>query len=176
MMPVYYVQELGWSDTEFSGLSGWALLLGGGFSILFGGFILDFFGRVRAYMILCILTALIGLVVAALPSLSEIEAAMTAYRLGYNTLDTLVIVAFISIAMAISTPKVAATQFALYMALSNVGYTLGSAAFGPLQAGYSYPVVFVIFAALTLISILIMRQVSVADHAWKVTELQNAAN
>ena len=53
MMPLYYVNELGWNDTAYSGLTGTALLIGGATSILFGGFILGLIGRVRAFQLLC---------------------------------------------------------------------------------------------------------------------------
>jgi len=172
MMPVYYVQELGWADTEYSGLTGSALLIGGVFSILFGGAILDFFGRVHAFAIFCILIALLGITLAVAPGVGESDLVMKAYRLTYMTLDTLVIVAFIAVAMAISTRQVAATQFAIYMGLGNVGFTAGSAAFGPLHSMLPYEAVFAVFACVTIAAIFAMRMVSIANHNATVLRMQ----
>jgi PAT family beta-lactamase induction signal transducer AmpG len=173
MMPLYYVQELGWTDTEYSGLTGTAMFMGGAISILFGGLILDFLGRVRAFQILCAAAAVLGAILAVAPGLGDIDSVMKIYRVLYMILDTLIIVAFISVAMAICAREVAATQFAIYMALGNVGYTAGSAAYGPISAALSsYEATFFVFAAVTVTAIFAMRRVSIADHAASVKRLQ----
>ena len=173
MMPLFYVQELGWTDTEYSGLTGTAMLIGGTISILFGGFILDFFGRARAFQILCAALAVLGVMLAVAPGLGDVDSVMKVYRVLYMTLDTLIIVAYIAVAMAICAREVAATQFAIYMALGNVGYTAGSAAFGPLNAALaSYEATFLVFAGVTVMAIFLMRRISIADHVVRVKQLQ----
>jgi PAT family beta-lactamase induction signal transducer AmpG len=164
LMPVYFVQELGWTDTAFSSVSGIALLIGGGFAMLFGGVLLDFFGRRQIFAVGCGLVAIIAILVAEFPTLGDSQMIMSAYRVAYNTLDTLIVVASISIGMAISTKVIAATQFAIYMALANVGYALGSAVFGQLQVALSYPQLFLIFAVIAASGILIIRFVAIDAH------------
>jgi PAT family beta-lactamase induction signal transducer AmpG len=172
MMPLYYVQELGWSDTAYSGLTGIALLVGGVFSMLFGGTILNFLGRTRAFQILCVLVAALGITIAVAPWLGDFDGVMKAYRLVYMILDTMVIVAFISVAMAICSKQVAATQFAMYMALGNVGYSAGSAAFGPLSTVLSHEAIFIVFAGVSITAIVAMRGINIADHRAQVDLLQ----
>jgi PAT family beta-lactamase induction signal transducer AmpG len=175
MMPVYYVKELGWNDTAYSGLTGSALLAGGTISILFGGFILERIGRVRAFQVLCAVAAALGLLLVVAPWLSDVDLAMKAYRVAYLVLDTLINVAFIAVAMAICAKQVAATQFAIYMALSNVGYSAGSAAFGPLLTVLSYEAVFVVFAVVTILALFTMRQVSIAGHLERLQQIRVGA-
>lgn len=172
MMPIYYVQELDWSDAVYSGLTGTALLIGGVFSMVLGGSILNLLGRTRAFQILCVLVAALGLLLAFAPWVGDFDGLMKAYRIVYMILDTMVIVAFISVAMAICSKQVAATQFAMYMALGNVGYSAGSAAFGPLSLVLSYQSVFVVFAAVSLAAIFAMRGISIANHRTEVERLQ----
>ena len=172
LMPVYFVQELGWSDTEFSSISGVALMAGGGFAILFGGALLDTLGRRQTFVLGGGLLAVLAILVAALPTLGESEFIMSAYRVAYNTLDTLIVVASIAIGMAISTRVIAATQFAIYMAMSNVGYSLGSALFGQLQLALSYSQVFIVFAVVAVIGTVVMRAVAIETHAKRSLELE----
>jgi PAT family beta-lactamase induction signal transducer AmpG len=164
LMPVYFVQDLGWTDTAFSSISGLALLVGGAFAMLFGGTILNLFGRQRTFAIGCGLMSISAVLIAMLPALSDSEVVMSAYRVAYNTLDTLIVVAGISIGMAISAKVIAATQFAIYMALSNVGYSMGSALFGQLQLSLSYSQVFLVFAAIAASGILIIHLVAIDAH------------
>ena len=104
----------------------------------------------------------------------SILLAMKAYRIVYMVLDTLIIVAFIAVAMAICAKQVAATQFALFMALGNVGYSAGSAAFGPLTTVLSYEAIFVVFAAVTIAAIFAIRQVSIAGHLARLQDMRTA--
>jgi PAT family beta-lactamase induction signal transducer AmpG len=73
--------------------------------------------------------------------------------------------------MSVSTKVIAATQFALYMALSNVGYSIGSAIFGRLQAGVTYPEVFLAFAVTVVGSAVLIYFVAVERHRQRVLEL-----
>lgn len=171
LMPVYYVQELNWTDKAFSSLSGVALLVGGGFAMLFGGALMDAIGRRRLYVIASGLVATFAVLIAVLPSLSDSEPAMQAYRIAYNTLDTLIVVAYIALGMAVSTKVIAATQFALYMALGNVGYSIGAAIFGQLQPALTYPQVFLVFAVTVVGSAMIIQFVAVGRHQQRVLEL-----
>lgn len=171
LMPVYYVQELNWTDTAFSSLSGIALLVGGGFAILFGGPLMDAIGRRRLYVIACGLAAAFAVLIAVLPSLSDSVPFMHAYRIAYNTLDTLIVVAYIALGMAVSTKIIAATQFALYMALGNVGYSIGSAIFGQVQSALTYPQVFMVFAVTVISSAAIIHFVAIDRHKQRVLAL-----
>jgi PAT family beta-lactamase induction signal transducer AmpG len=172
LVPVYFVQDLGWTDTAFSSVSGIALLIGGGFAMLFGGSLLDLVGRRRMFAIACGLTGVFAITVALMPALGESDFAMTSYRVAYNTLDTLIVVAYIAIGMAISTKIIAATQFALYMAMGNVGYTLGSAIFGKLEELLSHPQMFLVIAAVITAAIFLMSMVSIETHRKTVLELK----
>ena len=171
LMPVYFVQELGWTDTAFSSVSGIALMVGGGFAILFGGTLTDLVGRRRMFIVTCSLAATFAVLVAVIPALSESGFVMTSYRIAYNTLDTLVIVAQIALAMVISTRVIAATQFALYMAVGNVGYSIGSAIFGQLHSSLTYPQIFIAFAATLVASAMVIHFVAVERHRRSVAAL-----
>ena len=139
--------------------------------MLFGGALMDAIGRRRLFVIACGLAAAFAVLVAVLPSLSESELAMYAYRIAYNTLDTLIVVAYIALGMAVSTKVIAATQFALYMALSNVGYSIGSAIFGQLQSALTYPQVFMVFAVTVIGSAAIIHFVAIDRHKEHVLAL-----
>lgn len=77
----------------------------------------------------------------------------------------------IAVAMAICIWQIAATQFAIYMALSNVGYSAGLAAFGPLLAAVSsHEAVFLVFTGVVITATVTMRQVSITDHIARVRE------
>ncbi len=51
---------------------------------------------------------------------------MTAFIIGSIAIDVLLMISLVPIAMRLSHPAVAATQFTLYMALANLGISIGA--------------------------------------------------
>ena len=172
LAPAYFVQELGWTDTAFSAVSGVALLVGGGFAMLFGGAIMEKLGRRHTFMMACGLMAIFAVVIVAYPAVRDSDVALQAYRIAYNTLDTLTVVASIALGMAISARVISATQFALFMGLSNVGYSVGSAIFGKLHTVLTYPQIFVAFAMVATGSAAVIYFVGVEKHRQHVHALE----
>jgi PAT family beta-lactamase induction signal transducer AmpG len=164
IMPVYFIQELGWSDTSYSNLSGLASLIAAIATMSIGGTLVHWVGRINFFAIAAIAISLLGLSMAFLPILSGSDLLLQMYRIAYATLDVLIIVSIIAISMAVCGKKVAATQFAIYMALSNLGYVGGSSLLGPARELFGYNTLFVIFAGLTFASLFIMRLVMIDDH------------
>jgi len=164
IMPVYFVQELGWSDTSYSNLSGLASLIAAVTTMIIGGTLVHWIGRINFFAIAAIAIALLGLSMALLPVISGSDLLLQIYRIAYTTLDVLIIVSIIAISMAVCGKKVAATQFAMYMALSNLGYVGGSSLLGPARDFFGFDTLFLIFAGLTFASLFIMRLVMIDDH------------
>ena len=73
--------------------------------------------------------------------------------------------------------RVAATQFSLYMAIANMGFSVGAALLGPLQGwlGYS-PLFFVVACCSLLVAVLLFRFVNVDQHLQRVGDLDVEQN
>jgi PAT family beta-lactamase induction signal transducer AmpG len=164
IMPVYFVQELGWSDTSYSNLTGLASLIAAIIAMTIGGTLVHWIGRVNFFAVTTIALSLLALAIALLPVMSGSDVLLQIYRIAYTTLDVLVVVSVIAISMAVCGKKVAATQFAIYMALSNLGYVGGSSLLGPAREFFGFDTLFLIFAGLTFASLFIMRLVLINDH------------
>jgi PAT family beta-lactamase induction signal transducer AmpG len=164
IMPVYFVQELGWSDTSYSNLTGLASLIAAVTTMTVGGTLVHWMGRINFFAVAAITISLLGLSMALLPVISGSDLLLQIYRIAYSTLDVLIIVSIIAISMAVCGKKVAATQFAIYMALSNLGYVGGSSLLGPAREFFGFDTLFLIFAGLTFASLFIMRLVMIDNH------------
>ena len=176
LVPVYFVQELGWKDTTFSNLTSLASLVGAIVTMTVGGPLVHKVGRINFFAIGCIAIAGIGLSMAILPFISASTELLYAYRIVYATLDTLTVVSIISVAMAVCGRKVAATQFAIYMAISNFGLAGGQGLIGPLRAQFTDTQLFLIFAGLTFSALFVMRMVKVDHHQAKLEGMDMVAN
>ncbi|SDM25224.1 MFS transporter, PAT family, beta-lactamase induction signal transducer AmpG [Catalinimonas alkaloidigena] len=132
-LTVITVQELGWQDTTFTQLNASGYLAAGLIGMLLGGRLVDTIGRKRAMtaaaLVLMVATVLLG----AGPHLWPERGVVSSYIIAYLLLDMVFTIGFYATAMALCAPRVAATQFALYMALSNFAFSVGASRLGILK-------------------------------------------
>jgi len=116
----------GWTQTEFTNTISAAQFVAGVFALTLGGWSVAKIGAQRAALIMCVIVGLAALGFGLARAYWENAALLTAYFWQVEILATMLAVAFIPIAMRLCDPSVAATQFTLYMAASNIGRPLGN--------------------------------------------------
>lgn len=117
----------GWSQVDYTNTISAAQLAVGIFALTVGGWAGEKIGAQRAGLIMCILIGLSALSFGLSRAYWDNALLLTAYFWQVEFFATMMAVAFIPIAMRLCDPRVAATQFTLYMAASNVGRPLGNA-------------------------------------------------
>ena len=171
-LPLIAVQELGWASTWYGDVMATANLVTGLLGMAVGGLLVRRLGRVRtlraAFVTLAVTTALIG----ALPSWWTDPTWAAAAVFAYTLLRVFGSIAFFATAMALCWSRVAATQYALYMAVSNLGTSLGSALLGPWQAMSSWPGVFWAMAGLLAVATALVSAVYLDDHQKRLSRLE----
>lgn len=145
----------GWAQTEYTNTVSAAQFAVGLFALTFGGWSIAKIGAQRAALIICILVGLFALSFGLARDYWDNGSLLTAYFWQIEFLVVMGAVAFIPIAMRLCDPRVAATQFTLYMAASNVGRPLGNAVAAAIDELGSpqlmYFILATVFAALSLI-------------------------
>lgn len=133
VLPVFTIQEIGWSNEKYSNLFSSVTLISGLLGMVAGGALADFFGKRR--MISFYLICFVGLFVAMafMRSRWQTEHFITGFMGLYYVLYTFITIASFAIGMELCWCRVSATQFTLYMAISNVGRAFGASLLGPLK-------------------------------------------
>ncbi|WP_162789473.1 MFS transporter [Altererythrobacter sp. ZODW24] len=116
----------GWSQTDYTNTISSAQFAVGIFALVVGGWAVAKIGAQRAALIMCALVAITALGFGLSREYWDNAALLTAYFWQLEFFVLMLAVAFIPIAMRLCDPRVAATQFTLYMAASNVGRPIGS--------------------------------------------------
>ena len=80
----------------------------------------------------------------------------TAFVFGWIVLDLLLTVALLPISMRLCDPRVAATQFAIYMAISNFGISFGAFMLGQTDAMGGLPSIFLVVGTGVAIALALM--------------------
>jgi len=131
VLNILFIQELGWTDTEYVLVTGGSAVVAGILGTLMGGIIADRYGARRIASLFAILTGLSIFTIALAEPLWENRTVMTWLIIIYPFFGAAMGISLISLFMNVTWPKVGATQFTLYMALLNFG-----ALFGLKMAGY----------------------------------------
>lgn len=158
--PLIGANRVGWDTAQISSLTASAGLAGGVLAMTLGGWLGDKFGAKRiGIMWLCVQLALIAGMYFAAPYWGD-PVLFVAFVFGWIALDLLLTVALLPVSMRLCDPKVAATQFTIYMAISNFGISFGAFMLGQTDAMGGLPSIFLIVGtgvAVALVLLLTVR-------------------
>lgn len=118
---------------------------------LAGGPLLKRFGRKTSLYVTAVFTALATLFVGLLPSGGLAWLVVPLFGIAFGYYSTV----YFAVAMDFADPRIAAFMFAVTMAFGNVGISAGSALSGVLVDRIGFRPMFVIYAAVNLLMILL---------------------
>jgi len=164
LLPIFSIQELGWTNSFFSNVFSITTVVGGFLGMFIGGYLVDYFGKIKMLSLyLFCLIALIA-VFAFVSNLWGNNLIIYAFILSYYTLYTFLCIAVFASAMHLCWKTVAATQFTLYMALSNMGRAAGAAMLGVLKTNFHWEIVFLIIAIMPFIMVILIQLINFKKH------------
>jgi len=171
LLPVFTVQKLGWADTHYSQIFAMANLISGIFGMLVGGFLVDYFGKVR--MMTIYLSLLISLMAGMffLKIYWQNEVLMTGFIISFYILLTSTTIAIFAAAMQLCWKRISATQFTLYMAISNLGLAAGAALMGQLKNVFDWEYLFLAYILFAAIMLVLIRFINFEKHQKRVAKL-----
>ncbi|MES2698766.1 MAG: MFS transporter [Pseudomonadota bacterium] len=136
--PVMFQERAGWSATDYSNFSSLQSLASGLFAMLIGGPLVAKIGAQRSLFVALVGGALLLLAMALLPQHWGDTRFLIAILVPMDLLAMVYFVCGITLAMRMCDPRVAATQFTIYMAIANFGRPLG-ASLAAATAGAGHP-------------------------------------
>jgi MFS transporter, PAT family, beta-lactamase induction signal transducer AmpG len=172
ILPVFTVQELGWTDSQYSQIFATTNMISGILGMFVAGALIDFFGKIRMMTIYLICLITIVSVMAFLKSYWQHDILAYGFFLGYFIFNTFTTIAIFAIAMQLCWKRISATQFTLYMAISNIGLSVGAKLLGPLREILSWEYMIVSFAGFALITLVLIRYIHFDSHLKKVNRLE----
>ncbi|TNJ43199.1 MFS transporter [Tamlana fucoidanivorans] len=164
LLPIFTIQELDWTNTSYSNVYSITTVVAGFFGMFIGGALVDFFGKKRMLSIYLIFLIVLIASFSFLPSIWNNDKVIFSFILLYYLGYTFLTIAIFASAMQLCWKTVAATQFTLYMALSNTGRAIGSGLVGTLKELMDWEYVFIIIAMSPLIAFFLMQLINFKKH------------
>jgi PAT family beta-lactamase induction signal transducer AmpG len=172
LIPIFTVQELGWTDQAYAKFYASATLVGGISGMLLGGVLIDKFGKMR------MLNVYLFLLVILISSLSVLKSSwshtwfITGFMLMFQVLYVFSLIGIFATAMQCCWKKVSATQFTLYMTISNLGRMAGAKMIGPVKEQFSWQ--YSIFACVIVLALawLLLQFILISKQEKRVRALE----
>jgi PAT family beta-lactamase induction signal transducer AmpG len=172
ILPIFTVKELGWTDLNYSQLFASATLIGGISGLLIGGILIDKFGKKRMlniyFMLLVVFT--IGLVL--LKSYWANTSFIYGFMILYSIMNVFATIGIFAIAMQCCWKKVSASQFTLYMTISNIGRIALASLIGPIKAKFNWEITILAFAGFIFIAWILLQFLNMENHVKRVEHLE----
>ncbi len=164
LLPIFTIQELGWTNTSYSQVYSITSVVGGFFGMFAGGALVDFFGDKK--MIFIYLTVIVVLItgLALLPNLWQNDKFIFGFILLYYLFYTFLCIAMFAASMKLCWQVVAATQFTLFMALSNMGRAVGSGLVGTFKELMSWDYVLLCTVISPILTIFFIKFIDFTKH------------
>jgi PAT family beta-lactamase induction signal transducer AmpG len=142
ILPIFTIQELGWDNTFYSQVFSITSVVGGIFGMFVGGALVDFLGNKKMIIIYLIVIIFLICCIAFMPNFWKYNQFIFGFILLYVLFYTFLCIAMFAASMKLCWQVVAATQFTLFMALSNMGRAVGSGLVGTLKEILTWDYVF----------------------------------
>ena len=172
--PLIGAGEAGFAEDEITAISGTAQLVAGILAMTAGGWIADKLGAARATTFLyAAWLAFNGVMTLMYASWSDTQFVY-AFIFVWFAIDTVIAAVSFPVCMRLCDPKVAATQFAIYMAMNNIGISLGAALLSQSDRLGGLIALFPIMAGLNIVAIIVLLTVKFPRRQQAVAQ-KNAA-
>jgi PAT family beta-lactamase induction signal transducer AmpG len=173
--PVLVVQHLGWASAEYSQLMAVVGVVSAVSGLIIGATVIDRLGALRTIVIATLLEAVVGAMFGLLSSLWTIRPVLIGFFMVRAVLSGAGTVAFFALCMTLCWKRVAATQFALYMAvLNSLGIAAGAGVAGWVSRLLDYPQIFLARAAVDVVLLALLLFVNLENHEERIAALDAA--
>lgn len=172
LLPIFTVQYLGWTDLEYSGFYATAALVGGIFGMIVGGILIDRFGKIR--MLNIYVVALIAVTCAFFLAHNhwQNKLLISGFMIAFQVFYVFSTIGIFAIAMQCCWKKVSASQFTLFMTISNVGRIAGAALVAPVKSALSWELTILLFAGLFALTSVALQFLNVGKQVSQIAHLE----
>jgi PAT family beta-lactamase induction signal transducer AmpG len=173
VFPVFTIQSIGWTDQEYSHVFSITNIIAGFLGMFAGGALADVFGKKRMISVYLCLFIVLAISMTLLKPYWSSPLLMEAFIGIYYVLYVFLSVAAFATAMQLCWKRVAATQFTLYMAISNLGRATGAGLLGPMRKYLEWQYILLSLAVFAILTFIIIQLLRPNKHINLVSIIEN---
>lgn len=173
LFPIFTVQHLGWSDQAYSQFYATATLFGGIGGMLIGGILIDRFGKIRMLNIYFFLLIALFSFVSFLPSYWANRWFISGFMIAFQILYVFTTIGIFATGMQCCWKKVSASQFTLFMTISNIGRIVGAALLPAVKNRLTWEYTILAFGVMIALAWMGIRFLDIQTQTNRIADLEN---
>ena len=175
LLPVFTIQEVGWTNSDYSQIMAIANIVAGLSGMFIGGALVDIFGKKKMMSIYLIALIILTISMATFSNYWPTTFFVPTFIITYYILYTFLTIAIFASAMELCWKRISATQFTLYMAISNLGRATGAGYLGVFKdVLVKWEYVILVYTIASLIMLVLLRYMNFNKHLTSVDVLENS--
>lgn len=172
LLPVFTVENTGWTNADYSQIFATADIIGGIGGILLGGYLIEKFGKKRMINIYLFIIMGLALTLVFIKSVWSQSLFMDGFIISYRLFNAFAKIGVFAIAMQCCSRNVSASQFTLYMTFGATGSIAGAALIGPIKGNFSWEISFLCFIAFLALAWIILTVLNINQQIEKMNDLE----
>jgi len=173
LLPIFTVQELGWTDQAYSQFFATASLVGGIGGMLIGGILIDKFGKIFMMNMYFFLLIFLTVGFVMLKSFWTNTWFIGGFMAIYQILYVFACIGIFAIAMECCWKKVSASQFTIYMTIGNLGRIAGAKLIGTTTSSFTWEYTILCFAGMIALAWIMIQFLHLKTHLQQVSNLES---
>jgi len=174
LLPVFTVQALGWTNEMYSNINSVSSIVGGILGMVVGGSLADLFGKKRMLSVYLLASIAVAVMMCFSKTYWSNYWFSAGFIIVYNILYVFIMVGFLAITMELCWKKISASQFAMFMAISNFGWITGSAIIGTARENFSWQYSILVFAFIAAIALIPLQFMNTKTHLKQLEKIDEA--
>jgi len=175
LIPIFTIQKMGWSNDHYSNLFATASIVGALAGMFIGGALVDIFGKKRMLFVYTLfwLVSLSGFLFYDSAWFNDTVTSVLIFALTAGVIFASIGV--LTMCMTHCWKRVSATQFTLYMTLSNIGRSAGSGSAGYVKEYFDWYTTFTIGLIVLVIALVLIWFLRIKSHLRSIERLEKEA-
>lgn len=172
LLPVFTIQELGWTNMHYSEVYAFSNLTGGVVGMLLGALIIHRFGIVRLIQSSLLTMVILSVIMYLSVDYWKSEYFINGFVLAFCMVLTLVFIGVLALAMKLCWRRVSAMQFTFCMTIFNAGLSTGAMLVGYLRYFLTWQKKSPVFGGLVVLALLVLKFIKTSRHQEQVERLE----
>lgn len=173
LLPIFTVQQLGWTDQAYSQSFAAASLIGGVGGMLIGGILIDRYGKIFMMNMYFFLLIFLTVGFVMLSHLWRSGWFIGGFMVVYQIIYVFACIGIFAIAMECCWKKVSASQFTVYMTIGNLGRIAGAKLIGTTTSLFTWEYTILSFAGMIALAWALLQLLHLKNHVQHVSELES---